>query len=354
MFKRAMEEAPAMNAILRQFPWGRMKLKGLFQFQMFLASRNLLGDAPSFAYWQDTCKPYYGGRLLEEKYLCAEEGWKLPLDEIPNLTFHHRKPPARCPPSSQMQDWKSYHEWRGLPMTSPAALILQLPLTIYRLLHLLGMTPDAHADKRRRSMAVYYLCAANEVDYLSIFGELALLLPDTDIEMVVMCESLPAIFAKAKPSSLVSKPYCYQYQAPAECGGSTIRIRLVEDRSNPRWLQPSIFTHELNVFIGLNISRGTNIVRTDPFINGCAQIAQKLSIPMGVTAFHRLLLENNDILKPGASSGTQTEEASPSSRVALNPFGAPGSNPPASYRVPWTLNGFTAVVQPYVNEHRSS
>ncbi|TDL23624.1 hypothetical protein BD410DRAFT_142963 [Rickenella mellea] len=231
MFKRAKEEAPAMYAIFRQFPWSCMKLKGHFNYEMFLATGNLLGDDPNLGYWQDTSKPY-GKRLLAETHLSEEDGWKLPLDEIPTLTFRHRKPPARCPPSSQMQDWKSYHEWRGLPMTSPVALRLHFPLTIYHLLHLFGMTPDAHAIKRRRSMAIYCLDANNEVDFLPIFGELALLLPDTDIEMVVMCETFPATFAEAEPSALVSKPYCYEYEAPAECGGSTIRIKLVKDRGN--------------------------------------------------------------------------------------------------------------------------
>ncbi|TDL23618.1 hypothetical protein BD410DRAFT_720753 [Rickenella mellea] len=146
-----------MNAILRQFPWGRMKVKGVFQFHMLLASRNLLGDDPALGYWQDN-KPY-GTRLLEETHLSEEAGWNLPLDEIPTLTFRHRKPPARCPPSSQMQDWTSYYKWRELPMTSPAALLLHLPLSIYRLLHLFGMTPDARTIKRRSSTAIYYINA---------------------------------------------------------------------------------------------------------------------------------------------------------------------------------------------------
>ncbi|TDL23615.1 hypothetical protein BD410DRAFT_802427 [Rickenella mellea] len=345
-FKEAMKEAPEKDAILLQ--WGQTKLKHIFEVNILLAQRELLGVEPRFGYWAKFPAPY-GSRLLANTHISEEDGWKLPVEEIPTLTFQHRKPPTRRPLSSEMQDWTSYYKWRALPLSSPAALLRHFPLTIYRLLHLLAMTPDTHVAGPRRSLAIYYVRSEDEVDYLPIFGELALLLPDTDIEMVVMGSQISDIIKKATPSSLASRRYCYEYQAPAECGGGSIRIRLLEDPSDVpmellQLLQESRFDYHMNVVIGTNI----DFAGGENHLAAPIAISRNFGIPTAVTSFTRVNLANDAdlIFDLFTSTGVaRPGETAPS--VSLNPFRCPGTKPPLQYSLPCTSNGFTAVVTRY-------
>ncbi|TDL23626.1 hypothetical protein BD410DRAFT_142929 [Rickenella mellea] len=104
-----MKEAPEKDTILLQFPWSQTKIKHHFTVNLLLAQRDLHGTDPRFGYWTKFSAPY-GSRLLADAHIGEEAGWKLPLDEIPTLTFQYRTPPTRRPPSPQMQDWKSYYK----------------------------------------------------------------------------------------------------------------------------------------------------------------------------------------------------------------------------------------------------
>lgn len=90
-------------------------------------------------------------------------GWKLPEKEIPWLDFSFGGKPPKV--ASFEQNWASYYEWRGLPLQSPAVLLLHWPLTAYRLLTIAGVVP-VPASETRRQLTVHMLGVEKEVDFL--------------------------------------------------------------------------------------------------------------------------------------------------------------------------------------------
>lgn len=70
------------------------------------------------------------------------------------LNFDESK--GRMPPQSLpnfADSWASYYEWRKLPISSPAAHLLHWPLTIYRMLRVLGI--DAGSVQSRKSLTIF-------------------------------------------------------------------------------------------------------------------------------------------------------------------------------------------------------
>jgi hypothetical protein len=163
---------PEMQAIAEQFPWARQETDGTFAFDIFLASQGLVGSGREFGYWTkqpccaDKSRYVWGFMLLQNEHLKDGNGWKLPDEQIPWLDFAPgRSTPPKFPPPLE-HTWSKYYEWRGLPMESPAALLLHWPLTVYRLLHLLGLA-SAHSSERRH-LTVYLLGIEKEVDFLPL------------------------------------------------------------------------------------------------------------------------------------------------------------------------------------------
>jgi hypothetical protein len=167
--KKLPDTEPQMRAIAQQFPWARIQSDGTFSFVTLRASRSLLGCGGDFGWWTEKpcCAkgtPYlYGFLLLERQHLRERAGWNLSDKEIPWLDFSLGGKPPKLP--SFEQNWLSYYEWRGLPIESPAVLLLHWPLTVYRLLHILGLAPASPPEKRRK-LLVHMLGVEKEVDFL--------------------------------------------------------------------------------------------------------------------------------------------------------------------------------------------
>lgn len=113
---------------------------------------------------------------MQPDFADERAGWKLPDDEIPWLTFDDsdsndtRKVPS-FPPAFE-DNWKSYYEWRGLPLKSPAALLLHWPLSVYRILKKLKLTPDdtrMRIGAEKKTLLVHYIGAEEELDYLPMW-----------------------------------------------------------------------------------------------------------------------------------------------------------------------------------------
>lgn len=111
---------------------------------------------------------------MQDNHPDEKTGWKLPDDEIPWLTFDDSRKMPSFPPAFE-DNWKSYYEWRGLPLKSPAALLLHWPLSVYRILEKLKLTPDPTRRTiggDRESLLVHYIGAEEELDYLPMYVEL--------------------------------------------------------------------------------------------------------------------------------------------------------------------------------------
>jgi hypothetical protein len=151
-------ELSDIQTILKQFPWatGRIGKDGGFNIDLILAIRYLLGSGPNFGFGAaeepDTsitmqkvftagglpAYNHWGRILLSDKHFDEQSGWKIPADETPWLTFSQGR---KFPPAFE-HNWTSYYKWRRLPLKSLAALLLHWPLSIYRLLYLLGFGPS--------------------------------------------------------------------------------------------------------------------------------------------------------------------------------------------------------------------
>ncbi|KAJ7607724.1 hypothetical protein FB45DRAFT_716042, partial [Roridomyces roridus] len=85
--------------------------------------------------------------------LSEKDGWKLPKEQIPSLQRWHAPKTTRpsFPPAFK-DSWRSYYQWRGLPMTSPAALdlLFHWPLSVYACLKAAGITPVYEPGPRRK------------------------------------------------------------------------------------------------------------------------------------------------------------------------------------------------------------
>jgi hypothetical protein len=156
-----MKEFGDVQSISKQFPWHGVSKAGIFNYELELAMHQLLGSGPKFGFWamespdmdidslvkqtisvsRTLTSDTWGRILLTNKHFDEESGWKLPAEQTPWLTFSKGRKTPSFPPEFE-HNWTSYYKWRGLPLKSPAALLLHWPLSVYRLLYLLGFVPS--------------------------------------------------------------------------------------------------------------------------------------------------------------------------------------------------------------------
>jgi hypothetical protein len=140
-----MELLPETQAILRQFPWGRLEKDGSFSFDIARARLDVLGAA-GYGYWSHRgglaahvnqgdpriapvdsfadglLKKHAfvdGLELLKPAHLTDEEGWKLPARLVPYLDFAHpeaKRPIAVTDLPERVGHWKAWYAWRRLPL----------------------------------------------------------------------------------------------------------------------------------------------------------------------------------------------------------------------------------------------
>lgn len=158
---------PEIQAIAKQFPWVKQQADGTVTFE---PNQGFRLDKEA-GWWTETPERDHEGRyvwgfaLLRDKHLDARKGWKLPDDQIPWLDFTiAASSPPKSPPSFE-HTWASYYKWRGLPLDSLAAQLLHWPMTIYRLLHQLGLAP-LDVQTRRRHLTVHLLGVEKELNFL--------------------------------------------------------------------------------------------------------------------------------------------------------------------------------------------
>ncbi|KAL7091578.1 hypothetical protein ACP275_12G114000 [Erythranthe tilingii] len=112
------------------------------------------------------------------------------------LTNRWNLPSELCPckgPSSPkpecMSTWKDYYEWRCIPFSSPAALLLHWPLTIYwaiQLATIKNLLPQISNELR-----IHYLGPEKELLQLAVFGELQALFPGVDVHIDLIGPAIP-------------------------------------------------------------------------------------------------------------------------------------------------------------------
>lgn len=164
----AQDHLPQIKAIAQPFPWTqensdrRVTFEAVQGFQ-FRKEPGWWAEAPEHDHHN---RYLWGSALLKDEHLDARKGWTLPDSHIPWLDFGAigASPPPESPPSFE-HSWVSYYKWRQLPLDSHAALLLHWPMTVYRLLHQLGLA-SPEIPTQRRQLTIHFLGIETELDFL--------------------------------------------------------------------------------------------------------------------------------------------------------------------------------------------
>lgn len=410
-----MLKVPTVQATLMQFPWGRIESDTSFSNDVARGRFGVLG-ATGFGFWshrggpashlvdvddKNTNRPSYmnafvksfdymdGTTLLENKHLGDKDGWKLEPELIPFREFSAEQAPPQLAAKVDIKDWDSWYRWRGLPKESIAILLMNFPLSVYWLIvNTLQLTnPKAGSNGKRIKLNLQYIGAETELNFLPLyvrldfltsqdihpvhrFSELALLLPHTDIKLVLFGMAVKNLVDKAKkshPKSLAGKASpptpVFEYTAPEQNGSGTIQIFL--HREHKEW-SPADADAKLSKYgkpdamVALNAGLGTYNT-WNPLIVW----THATNMPFAVTEYaeqscetqrnmvrHMLYTEAmkpGSVLPPGPGVPPMGEAAWSSLgktrgfKIEMNPFQGPGQRPIPT-RVPSVLNGFTICV----------
>ncbi|KAJ7199668.1 hypothetical protein GGX14DRAFT_467784 [Mycena pura] len=236
------EQIPEYKAVTKQFPWtdvGYTNVDGYFNGKFVLARFGVLGTARrKVGYWATHGRGVLDEDLLDAPWcsLTEAEGWRLPKKFIPTLALQSSDSCPSFPPTFD-SNWTSYYQWRGLPIASPAAMLLHWPLSVYACLKELGLVPE-NAVGARRKLTVFYVGAREEVCLIPVFGELALLFPNTDLELVIFGETTGHALQRARGRGIKARRPCvFEYTAPTVCDAGTARIFI--DSGNPTYYCPT-------------------------------------------------------------------------------------------------------------------
>lgn len=198
---------------------------------------------------------------------------------------------------------------------------------------------------------------------LGSFGELALLFPNTDIEIVMFGCGVESLIAKAKKNKtcLASQPCVFSYNAPRYSGSGSIRILL----SKTGCWHPS----------DIKKSMPDAIVSTSPGLGAlckewieAAAVARLFSIPMAIADHNNshVRIDLNHIVSDWAEralekvdlrdrknmdvqrvfENLEKDTKAADATLELNPFMHPGPRHRPFTKWPSTYNGFSLIVVP--------
>lgn len=111
---------------------------------------------------------------MGESYLTDSQGWRLSPALIPYRNFAGSetiRPQLVTEFKGGVSDWDSRHLWRKIPKTSPAALLMTYPLSIYLpIIHCLELTsPVAGQPAKRVSLHLHLIGVEVELNFLQLF-----------------------------------------------------------------------------------------------------------------------------------------------------------------------------------------
>lgn len=239
-----MPQLPYFQAQLSQFPWGRIERDGTFSSKFLQARFNVLdsdyrkagfsavperinphdisddplfnGAAQPFMQPKDNTnlKGYTHGAMMLalEEWPSDVEGWKL-QDEalIPHIFFTGEFPPPARPHPGQVRDWKSWYDWRGLSLESPAAVLMDHVLTTYYLLtETLKVVDLQRPLKERQVVDVHYLGAETELNYLPLYViSSPRSLSDAQQFLILSCPQGSPNSRSSSPTSMSTLPFSH-------------------------------------------------------------------------------------------------------------------------------------------------
>ena len=339
--------------------------------------RDVAVHLPGAPAWIDTCMQH-GGRPTDRRQILHQLGLhdtaayaiacgctldsgarRTALEYADESTAPERASLALSPDVaqhvSQLGSWADYYAARGLPPSSPLALLLTVPLTVYHILANImqfdAAQPRAHGGDEsgeehggRGSLLRVYLLGAElrEILLAPLFRELALLMPAAKLEIVLIGPAVeqavldtaklgapvPGTAASATDGSAADAPTPFLRFDGAESGHVALSVwQGVYNRDCARALGPP------HCAIALNAGLGTREYDWTSAIDALGDART----PFVVTDYYETGL---CIGAQPAVAGAKLELTYP---VGLNPFRQPLVWPEATRRstaLPWMCNGF--------------
>ena len=77
-----------------------------------------------------------------------------------------------------LTSWDQYYQLRGIPLSSPVALLLTFPLTVYYSIERYGEVPVTVARMLKRPLRIHVVGIEKEMNFLDLFKEIGYLLPE--------------------------------------------------------------------------------------------------------------------------------------------------------------------------------
>ncbi|KAK7025272.1 zinc finger MYND domain-containing protein 15 [Favolaschia claudopus] len=293
-FQRDAEVIPLYNEVLNQFPWTDIGYNdvGFFSELFVLAHFGLLGTSrQKVGYWAAYPRAQASTELLDAPWnrLSEEQGWRMAKEFIPTLALQNSDKCPSFPPKFE-SNWSSYYEWRRLPIESPAAMLLHWPLSVYACLKELNLGPQI-ATSPRQKLTVFYVGAREEVHYIPVFGELALLYSNADLDLVMFGETTKQSVERAKARGLAKadRPCVFEYTAPEACGGGTVRV-FIDSNPSYTYYRPSRERSEHpDAIVGLNAGLGSYISWQHVLLR-----SMEFDIPFAITDYALACLINSE------------------------------------------------------------
>ena len=152
-----------------------------------------------------------------------------PITDVPmetNIFGHPPRDPSKWTFNPvgllQMSSWTEYYQIRQIPQSSPIALLMTYPLTLYYAILQYGTVPCTIAyQMEHRPLRIHIVGVEKELNFLDLYKELAYLLPvDFHVELVfcIRPDMIPTSLAAertdhpASSSSSSSSPLLYRVQ----------------------------------------------------------------------------------------------------------------------------------------------
>ncbi|KAK1365803.1 zinc finger MYND domain-containing protein 15 [Heracleum sosnowskyi] len=129
-----------------------------------------------------TCECQCGTSFASSKNSRLMEGWSLAAVLCPCGG-------PLSPLQKQLDTWEDYYEWRCIPLHSPVAILLHLPLTLYWAAQLTlarSLNLEGIAD-----LNIHYLGPDKELSQLDVFSELRALFPGIRVHLELVGPAVP-------------------------------------------------------------------------------------------------------------------------------------------------------------------
>ncbi|XP_068128113.1 zinc finger MYND domain-containing protein 15 [Hyperolius riggenbachi] len=176
------------EAELAQLPFyfSREVTSRTFDKEWFLSSRKLTGGC-----WSSESIHHFTSLFKIQKLDTTLEGGSEYFEPMSNVEpFLKQQPKERL--RSPVETWKEYYAWRGISLNNSIAALLTYPLTVYHIIS--KMVPQHFPDLNvvnKRSLKIHIIEARMELRNLLLFWELAVLMPQVTLELVLVGSDLP-------------------------------------------------------------------------------------------------------------------------------------------------------------------